>query len=481
MKTHTALRRVLGGLLGTAAIAAATLAVTAADAALAPQTASAASVPGGPIAASEVLDRAQYWADQGYTYLNSSDRGTWRTGPAGSDRYRRDCSGLLSMAWNLGEGSYDTTVYEKWIGGRLTRLSGFDALRPGDAVLRVGLEKLSNHVELFSHWKDPADHAQGGYFYSFNSPGETVRTPYAASNFGNRGFHTLSSLAQNYEYAVRYDGVVDAGGAGGSGSVPTGTAADVNLDGIDDVLAKDAAGDVWAYPRTTSGSWGTRYRVGTGFDGTDGLNIADVTLDGRPDLIVRFTGNGSLRVFPHTGSTTSPYTGNGALIGTGFGGFDALNFADVTLDGRPDLAARTPGGEIRLFTHTGDAGAPYAGGGTVIGTGFTGFDAVNFADVSRDGRPDLVVRAANGDLRLFAHTGNPSAPYAGNGSLIGTGFTSFTGLLFGDMNRDGNTDLIARAANGDLKTFPHSGSTTSPYGGQGTLIGTGWAGMTDLD
>lgn len=49
-----------------------------------------------------------------------------------------------------------------------------------------------------------------------------MKTP--ASSFGNRGCHTLSHLAGTYEYALRYNEVVDGGEGGGPVAVPTGAA-----------------------------------------------------------------------------------------------------------------------------------------------------------------------------------------------------------------------------------------------------------------
>ncbi|MEW9529869.1 hypothetical protein, partial [Microbispora sp. NPDC049125] len=164
----------------------------------------AASTAGGQIAPSEVLSRAQYWVDKGYTYLNSSDTSTWRTGPTGTERYRRDCSGLISMVWHLPEGYYDTSVYESWLGGRLTRLGSFNDLRPGDAILRVNFKGLSDHTELFAFWASDADHSKGAYFYSFNSTGYTVRNPYKNNTENKLGFRSLSDITTNFEHAIHY-------------------------------------------------------------------------------------------------------------------------------------------------------------------------------------------------------------------------------------------------------------------------------------
>ncbi|WP_344188433.1 hypothetical protein [Acrocarpospora corrugata] len=89
------------------------------------------------------------------------------------------------MVWHLPQGYYDTSIYESWItnhDSRLTRLGSFNDLRPGDAILRQNFRGLSDHTELFAFWKNPSNHADGAYFYSFNSTGETVRNPYQITN-----------------------------------------------------------------------------------------------------------------------------------------------------------------------------------------------------------------------------------------------------------------------------------------------------------
>src|SRR5690349_12986267 len=59
-----------------------------------------ASITDGPIGRSEILARAQYWVDAGIAYDMYGD---WFRDPEGDKNYRRDCSGLVSMAWHLGD------------------------------------------------------------------------------------------------------------------------------------------------------------------------------------------------------------------------------------------------------------------------------------------------------------------------------------------------------------------------------------------
>ncbi|WP_170322916.1 FG-GAP repeat domain-containing protein, partial [Acrocarpospora macrocephala] len=266
------MKRLISGALGMTTAAALAFTGVAVTTVAVATPAHAASTAGGQITRSEILARAQYWVDppQEYTYLNSSDTSTWRTGPTGGEKYRRDCSGLISMVWHLPQGYYDTSVYESWIGGpQLTRLASFNDLQPGDAVLRVNFKGLSDHTELFDHWKNPANHGEGAYFYSFNSTGETVRNPYKNSNFQNLGFRSLSDITSNFEHAIHYNNTIDDPGAVpsddeiGNGALR----ADFNGDGLGDVAA------FYDYPglRTVLFVWSAK--SGGGFNGP--VNVWD--------------------------------------------------------------------------------------------------------------------------------------------------------------------------------------------------------------
>ncbi|MFR9778745.1 hypothetical protein ACL02O_22190, partial [Micromonospora sp. MS34] len=149
---------------------------------LSPAPAQASSIE-GPISRSEILSRAQNWVDRGITYTQT---GTWASDIDGDKTYRRDCSGLVSMAWHLNT-SYVTGDFQG-SNSRWTTLGSLNDFQPGDAMVRTG------HMELFAYWKDKNDHSKGAYVYSFNSDGQTVQNPYADNNFGNRGFNSWSDL-----------------------------------------------------------------------------------------------------------------------------------------------------------------------------------------------------------------------------------------------------------------------------------------------
>lgn len=94
-----------------------------------------------------------------------------------------------------------------------------------------------------------------------------------------------------------------------------------------------------------------------------------------------------------------------------------------------------------------------------------------FHDFNPDGYADVIARAANGDLRLY--TGVAGGPLGSR--LIGTGWDGMTAIFTpGDFDGDNHPDVIGRKPNGDLLLYTGVGG--GPLGSR--LIGTGFGGMT---
>ncbi|WP_370962357.1 GH25 family lysozyme [Amycolatopsis sp. cg9] len=203
--------------------------------------------------------------------------------------------------------------------------------------------------------------------------------------------------------------------------------------------------------------------------GANGVAAGDVTGDGRADLVARRP-DGSLSLYANGGSNTSPYS-SGSLIGTSWEGFSWFQSGDVTGDGKADLVAAKPDGSLWLYTHGGDNTSPYSTG-TLIGSAWQQFGHVTLADVTGDGRADLVAAKADGSLWLYPNGGGAS-PYS-TGTQVGAGWEQFTWILGGDVTGDGRADLVAVKPDGTLWLYANGGSDTAPYS-SGSQIGGGWA------
>ena len=118
---------------------------------------------------SRILQRAKAWVDAKVPY----NQGTYRDG------YRMDCSGFISMAWELTASFVTGTLPH-------TVVNNADDLRPGDAINNKQVGNYG-HVVMFVQWsgdwnqgkrKFIAYEENGGY-------GKTVQTTLTLEKFGN--------------------------------------------------------------------------------------------------------------------------------------------------------------------------------------------------------------------------------------------------------------------------------------------------------
>ncbi|MFE6779154.1 peptidoglycan-binding protein [Streptomyces sp. NPDC057702] len=151
-----------------------------------------------------IMKRAQRWVDQRVPYSMNG---------YAKDGYRRDCSGFISMAWNLGS--------NQWTGslpGFAVRISR-NQLQPGDILLfhNAANPTAGSHVTLFGGWVDAA---RTRYLaYEQTRPHTLARaTPYAYWN--NSGAY----VAYRYR-GVSGDGMPGNPGGGDQGHAFPGTRA----------------------------------------------------------------------------------------------------------------------------------------------------------------------------------------------------------------------------------------------------------------
>ncbi|MGW6984055.1 hypothetical protein ACWGE1_32215 [Streptomyces sp. NPDC054932] len=149
--------------------------------------AAASETAGAPVTRSSVIARAKTWVDAKVPYSQSSYR----------EGYRTDCSGLVSMAWNLGTNA--------WTGNLDTyanRISKSE-LRKGDMLLfhNAANPVSGSHVVLFESWTDSS---MTSYIGIEQTPPHAVRRVIPYSYFSNAG----SYLPYRYKNIVEDQAVV---------------------------------------------------------------------------------------------------------------------------------------------------------------------------------------------------------------------------------------------------------------------------------
>ncbi|MEU2073262.1 VCBS repeat-containing protein [Streptomyces sp. NPDC013489] len=123
-----------------------------------------------------------------------------------------------------------------------------------------------------------------------------------------------------------------------------------------DLLGVDKTGVLWSYLARPDGSLTARTRVGGGWGQYDQVEgQADLSGDGRADIVARDKA-GVLWLYQGTGDYKAPFAGR-TKIGSGWNVYDRLlSVGDLDLDGRTDLIARKPNGD--LFRYSGSGSAP---------------------------------------------------------------------------------------------------------------------------
>uniref|UniRef100_UPI00397A0A19 hypothetical protein n=1 Tax=Amycolatopsis sp. lyj-23 TaxID=2789283 RepID=UPI00397A0A19 len=139
---------------------------------------SATSVVNGQITRSEVLVRSRSWIDEHVMYSQTDYH------PNQYGNYRQDCSGFVSMAWNL-----NTSLTTATLPTRMDAI-GWADLQPGDALWRQG------HIALFIGWNDTAK-TQPIVREEFDFGNPAVERPWTTQSY----IHTFTPM--------RYRNIVD--------------------------------------------------------------------------------------------------------------------------------------------------------------------------------------------------------------------------------------------------------------------------------
>ncbi|WP_411072440.1 FG-GAP repeat domain-containing protein [Streptomyces sp. cmx-4-25] len=299
--------------------------------------------------------------------------------------------------------------------------------------------------------------------FGLNRAGVLSRVTVAAITAALVGTTTAAVAAEAPKSSA--EAVETARPAPGASAFATTGAASVTP--VNALYGVNNVGDIYGYGLTGSGGLTASEKTGYGFQYKKFVTQTDLDSNGHSDG-VWFVENSRL----YYGAWSS----NGRDLGGGWNAytrvFSPANVGGGTAD---DLLARDSSGVLWLYLGYNNGGLASR---VKVGTGWNAYNQITGkGDLTGDGRADIVARDASGVLWLYKGTGNYKAPFTTR-SRVGSGWNLYNYLLsVGDMNNDGDADLVARDSKGALWLYKGTGNPAAPYGGRVQIGTSGWNGF----
>ncbi len=198
-----------------------------------------------------------------------------------------------------------------------------------------------------------------------------------------------------------------------------------------------------------------------------GPTLADIDGDGDLDLVMG-EAYGTLKYYQNTGTTSNPAYevktgGSNPFNSIDVGDFSKPTLADIDGDGDLDLVMGEGNGTLKYYQNTGTTSNPAYEAKIGDDNPFNGIDVGYYstptlADIDGDGDLDLVVGEVYGTLKYYQNTGTTSNPAyeaktGGSNPFNGIDVGEFFAPTLADIDGDGDLDLVVGKNDGTLKYY----------------------------
>lgn len=216
---------------------------------------------------------------------------------------------------------------------------------------------------------------------------------------------------------------------------------DFDGDGDVDLVGSGVGGTTIAWYRNEGigGSW-NEATVDTSLSGAGRVVSGDFDGDGQVDIAAVASGENLLTYWSNTAGTGVSWTED--PIDTFLTGASALATGDFDRDGNTDIVSGGTGGAINFYENRLDLSQGWTNHNAA--TGFTNLSDLVAADFNGDGALDIAgVSTSLNAVRWWESDGTPGGPGSFTERAIVSDLTGATSVAAGDVDRDGDMDLVA--------------------------------------
>lgn len=218
---------------------------------------------------------------------------------------------------------------------------------------------------------------------------------------------------------------------------------------------------------------GNPKQIGVGWEKNGVLMMNNFMRNGRADVLYFLERDNDIIIRLYAGTPSGGLRTVGD-VGNGWGMFDLVIAGDVNLDGKTDLIARTPEGDLYFYAARNDSHTFNAG--VKVGVGWNGFRSLTFGSRTVGNKPGILAVDDTGRMHIYPFAnvrGQFSSPVR-----LGYGWDSFTRVMSpGDVDGNGKSDFLATDSAGYLYLYRASSAGTSF---SSAAVGVGWNKMSQI-
>jgi len=244
------------------------------------------------------------------------------------------------------------------------------------------------------------------------------------------------------------------------------TFADIDNDGDDDAFIGRGSGI--AYFENEDGVFTEVTGAANPLDGINvnkNLSPTFIDIEGDGDLDV-FIGEyyGTIRFFRNENGAFTNVTGaSNPFNGEDFGSYSSPSptFVDIDNDGDPDAFVGALGGDISFFRNDSGIFSEVTGTGNPLNGVDVGSNAKpTFVDIDNDGDSDVFIGDLQGFIRFFKNeNGVLTEELLSDNSFEAMDLGSSSAPTFGEIDNDGDEDLVIGNQDGELRYFINTNDT----------------------